>query len=279
MKLSSQPSLPNPMRKMRKNGLLFLGIAVALGANMPVANAFSLISRSTNINIRFTDPAFLDANATYLAVATTQANPQDQLALQVELPTYAQNYAFGISGTTTITASSQNLTTYNYQLSSTGGAGMFGWRYTTPVATDPNAGFAESLIVRSNNGNWDLVFVDAEYTSGALQTTSAFELAIAISGNWSNLGTGANQTEFLQINPGYTIVNNFVYNPASNQTEFRAVSNNWDGSPAAGLSFVLHGQAQSAAVPEPTTVLGAVFGGMGLYGLRRQKARQRQKNS
>lgn len=273
MKLSSQPGLP---KQMLRNGLLFFGMAVSLGSNIPAASAFSLISRSTNIDIRFTEPTFLDANAAYLAVATTQANPQDQLALQVELPTYAQNYAFGLSGTTAMTASSQNLTTYNYQLSSSGGIGRFGWKYTTPVATDPNAGFTESLIVRSNNGSWDLVFVDAEYTSGALQTTTAFELAIAISGNWSSLGAGANQTELLQIKPGYTIVNNFVYNPTSNQTLFRAVSNNWDGSPGAGLSFVLHGSGQAAAVPEPTTVLGAFLGGLGLYTLRRQKARQRQ---
>ncbi|MFQ3618016.1 MAG: hypothetical protein SNJ57_06170 [Cyanobacteriota bacterium] len=254
---------PNaPQRSGVLTGLLgSLGaIALSLGAGVEAATAFSFNSRQSAYDLSFSQPDFADALAAYRITYTTEAERGELITLDTQLKTSAQNFVGLPSGSNSIASVTQSGNVFTHFIVSNGGPGGFEIRYNTPVATAPGGSFAESWLVRSFDGNaWDLEFLGGGSNTGLIPP--AYELAIAIPGNWSAQGTNPGQLEFRGIQSGYTILDNFSYNPATNLTTFKAVNDSWDGS-SPDLNFVLHGGTPQAT-PEPGILLGlAALGGM-----------------
>ncbi|GAB4463382.1 MAG: hypothetical protein OHK0037_15830 [Elainellaceae cyanobacterium] len=235
-------------------------IALALCASVESAAAFSFNSRQSVYDLSFGQPDFDDASASYRITYTSEAQRGDLITLDTQLKTNVQNFVGLPSGSNSIASVTQSGNVFTHFIVSSGGPGGFEIRYDTPVATAPGEGFDESWLVRSFDGDaWDLEFLGGGSNTGLIPPD--YELAIAIPGNWSAQGTNPGQLEFRGIQPGYTILDNFSYNPATNLTTFKAVNNSWDGS-SPDLNFVLHGGTPQKT-PEPGILLGlAALGGM-----------------
>ncbi|WP_448597431.1 PEP-CTERM sorting domain-containing protein [Thermoleptolyngbya sp.] len=265
------PTVPNaPLRSSILNTLVgSLGaIALSLSATVEPAAAFSFNSRQSAYDLSFSQPDFADALAAYRITYDTVAERGDLITLDTQLKASAQNFVGLPSGSNTIASVTQSGNVFTHFIVSSGGPGGFEIRYDTPVATAPGGSFVESWLVRSFDGaDWDLEFLGGGSNTGLIPPD--YELAIAIPGNWSTQGTNPGQLEFRGIQPGYTILDNFSYNPATNLTTFKAVSNRWDGS-SPDLNFVLHG-GSAQSTPEPGVLLGlAALGGM-IVRLRRPR--------
>ncbi|BAU41540.1 hypothetical protein [Leptolyngbya sp. O-77] len=235
-------------------------IALAFGAGVETAAAFSFNSRQSAYDLSFSQPDFADALASYRITYETDAQRGNLITLDTQLKTNVQNFVGLPSGSNSIASVTQSGNVFTHFIVSSGGPGSFEIRYDTPVATAPGEGFDESWLVRSFDGDaWDLEFLGGGSNTGLIPPD--YELAIAIPGNWSTQGTNPGQLEFRGIQPGYTILDNFSYNPATNLTTFKAVNNSWDGS-SPDLNFVLHGGTPQTT-PEPGILLGlAALGGM-----------------
>lgn len=258
-------ALPNPALRSGVLGVL-LGsvgaIALVLGAGVSPATSFSFNSRQSAYDLSFSQPDFADALASYRITYTTDAERGELITLDTQLKTSVQNFVGLPSGSNSIASVTQSGNVFTHFIVSNGGPGGFEIRYDTPVATAPGGNFNESWLVRSFDGEaWDLEFLGDGSNTGLIPPD--YELAIALPGNWSTQGSNPGQLEFRGIGPGYTILDNFSYNPATNLTTFKAVNHRWDGS-SPDLNFVLHGRSPQST-PEPgvlmglAALLGAIF--------------------
>lgn len=250
--------VPNaPLRAGVLNPLLVsLGaIALAFGVGVETAAAFSFNSRQSAYDLSFSQPDFTDALASYRITYETDAQRGDLITLDTQLKTSVQNFVGLPSGSNSIASIAQSGNVFTHFIVSNGGPGGFEISYDTPVATAPGGSFADSWLVRSFDGDaWDLEFLGGGSNTGLIPPD--YELAIAIPGNWSTQGTNPGQLEFRGIGTGYTILDNFSYDPATNLTTFKAVNNRWDGS-SPDLNFVLHGRSPQST-PEPAVLMGLV---------------------
>lgn len=98
--------------------------------------------------------------------------------------------------------------------------------------------------------------------SGFLDPGGTFNVSVVIPGNFSASGAVAGGHYFFNINPAFSITNNFVYNASTNTTLFSATDSNWQ-SPAVGLAFGLF-ETPASSVPEPAS---SVLFGAGLLGM------------
>ena len=97
---------------------------------------------------------------------------------------------------------------------------------------------------------------------GFLDPGGTFNVSVVIPGNFSASGAVAGGHELVNINPAFSITNNFVYNASTNTTLFSATDSNWQ-SPAVDLKLGLF-ETPTSSVPEPAS--GVLFGA-GLLGM------------
>ena len=263
---------------LRRPALFVLGwLTLAAGFGVSDARAgFSFTSRSSNYDITYTKSDFSDAVASYTTIVHGYSSVSGETTpLQVFPQTGAQGFAwtggngFAISNVNTSGIPSGNGATATLTSTATSTSpGLYTISYNTPIATNFNQSWIVSVLSGSQKS---LEFQGGG--SGLVDNTGSFNLTVNIGGNWSSLGTGPGQTNYLGINPAWTVDSLFVFNSVTNQTVFSAHINPYSGNDP-NLDFVLVG---TAAVPEPTSAICLLLGSgamlvLGRYRYRRMPA-------
>ncbi len=270
-------SLERPAR-LRRSTLLLLGTFVLLtGLGGRDARAgFSFISRSSTYNISYSQSDFSDAVASYTTVVKGYSSTSGETTpLQVFPQTGAQGFSwtggngFAISNLNTsgIPAGNGATATLTSTATSSSSPGLYTVSYNTPIAADFNTSWIVSVL---SNGQKSLEFQGGG--SGLVDNSGSFNLTVNINGNWSSIGTGSGQTNYLGINPAWTVDSLFTYNSLANQTTFAAHINNYSGNDP-NLDFILVGPA-AAAVPEPSSAVTLLLGFAALFTVDRLRRRR-----
>lgn len=241
----------------------------AIAAHADVARPHRL----SEYDITFSDNTFNDANAHYTITSTvTSPNGQAQdYSVPLGLKALYQNLSITGDGGESVNSYSVSGTTATISNHNDGTTGHDIFSYDTPAATQftSQGTFGNTWIVRNDyGGNVGLEFQGGG--TGLVDNSGEFDLKVLINGDWSSLGTGPGQTEFVGLDSHWTVTDWFGYNSGTNTTEFDAYTNPYNGNNA-GLDFILHSSAPFP-LPEPGTV--AMLTGMALSGavfLRRKR--------
>lgn len=240
--------------------VLTSAVTLASGANaqfiFPIRTSFN--------NITFSSADFSNANVFYkiTADAYSPGVPATTTGYSPSLKSSHTGFSWTGYGGTSVSNISEFPNLAVGDLTSSGANGGFILSYNTAAEADFNnlgSSFGNTFIVRKSFGG----LIGLEFQGGGtgiVENNGSFTVDVLINGNWSNQGTGANQTEFIGLNPLWTIDKNFVFNGVN--TEFLAHANPYNGNNPA-LDFVLHGSA--AVVPEPGAL--ALFGSLSLTAL------------
>jgi hypothetical protein len=147
----------------------------------------------------------------------------------------------------------------------TGNYGAFAFGYSTNNGPDFTTSWTRSEIIA---GREALHFVGGG--TGFVDARGIFTDTITIQGDWSVAGTGQNSHQLNNIDPSFTIRNDFIYSHATNTTTFFVFNRDMQVS-GPSIDFYLFGSV--AAVPEPSTwammLLG--FAGIGFATYRRKR--------
>jgi hypothetical protein len=77
---------------------------------------------------------------------------------------------------------------------------------------------------------------------------ASYDLVVSIVGDWSRLGRRGNQLTFVNLEAGYTILENFIYDEETDRTWFSATRADWDGS-SPDFHFILNHPTPSGDGP------------------------------
>jgi len=253
----------------RRFGLAAVGVVAVVGLFPSIGRAFDMTYRGSFYTIDFTKADFSDAVVNYTAVVSGKTFPNEAFSFQVDVKPFFQNYKFSYNNLR-LTGGQSLPNSAQYNVVSFGNQASYAWSYSTPVATSPTAGFAESWIRRSptTSGDWSLEFYGGGSTTDTA-TQIRYDLAVSIVGDWSNQDKTAGILSLFNLNPGYTVVKNFVYDANTNRTHFYAQNDDWDGN-SPELYFGLSNPIKPKPVPEPATMAGAMIVASSLAVLRRR---------
>jgi hypothetical protein len=230
-----------------------------------------LSNRVSSYNITFSDSTFSNANAHYEVDTLATGNSGDTESItNISVKSAAQNFSmFGTPGLTVSNVSLVN-TIASADLALSGTSGGFHFEYDTAYANDfLNTGsFGNTWLRRykDNSGNFALEFQGG---GNGIISQGSFEVNVVINGDWSNLGTGPNQTELVGIDSAWTINQDFIFNGTN--TVFDASINSYNGSPNPNLDFILHSPTPAVFAPEPASLILLSIGGMGLAAFQRRR--------
>jgi hypothetical protein len=238
------------MTARRHFGLLAIITAVLIWTAAAQA-AVDVQYRWSQYNLVFPDLTFAGASADYsvtqiwaAAAAGESTSPYFNLKTGwADLTAWADSnitYSYVWTGTAQIT---ETLTFSNP-------SDLSGFRYLqyATAATAQAQPSDVSWVSRYDN----LPLFALEFMGGGSQTNlgigQPFEVAVHIPGDWSSLGTGTGQTQFLGIDPAWTITSFFVYDPGLDMTVFSAINQDYVNSTSANVHFILWGEATQQTV-------------------------------
>lgn len=238
------------MTSRSRIALLIATLSVTLIMGGSADAAINHYARVSSYDISFANTAsFSDAIASYYAVYVERNDAAgDTYNSSFAVRSGFYNYAHYSSPELTITSDVFNGTSaYSYSLlANAAGIGTHTFRYDTAIASS----FSASWIVGGiANGYYTLEFSGGGFLANILENNS-FDIGVSIAGDWSQMGNSTGQLEFLSIDPAWTTVKNFQYDPVSDTTEFFATNSNYAQFGGPSLNFRLYG----AAVPEPSTL-------------------------
>ena len=262
---------------------LVMTLAIASLANVNIANAATLtannfVSRLTTNLLTFDDLTFSNAldRATTTSQISGNVGDSGTFGITVQSGETGFTYVPGAGIAYSNTLAPVGGVAGSFTITITGAQDLSVGHYGFMTAATPAQGFGVSQMLLGNvNGFYTLSFLNNG--NGFVKTGGIYVVDVLLPGDWSHQGTGVGQAEFIGVNSGFTITENFVYDSATNQTLIEAVDNNYAASsPRVGLNFVLHGSAV-AAIPEPETY-AMLLAGLGLLGFasrRKQVSRKR----
>jgi hypothetical protein len=108
--------------------------------------------------------------------------------------------------------------------------------------------------------------------TGFLKAGGVFDYSVTLPGDWSRNGTGTGDSELLALNPEFSVMKDFVFDPLSDTTTLEVLNAHYDvNHPNVGLDFKVFGVS---AVSEPLSpaLLLAGLGLIGVAGRRRVPA-------
>ncbi len=238
-------------------------IAAALSVALPFAASASVITqRDSAYTITF--PTGLDSAITNYAVTVTMPSNGGNYSGTINLKTGNQGLTVGTTGgiTTSLTnqpagTSSEYGTFFN---NGQGGTGTFSYASGTGLDftsswTVPNIVSGYNVLEFGGIGSQGFGGCGSNF----LDVGGIFTCEVFIAGDWSN-GHAPGDGYISNLAAGYNIINNFVYNPALNETLVGVSSGNYQGVNP-GLGLILVGSPVSS-VPEPApwTLLVAGLG-------------------
>ncbi len=251
---------------------LFVTLVLVSAVNLSsYARAQFVFPKRTSFNkITFSTADFSNANDFYRVTqdAYSTSGPATIIGYAPSLKSSHTGLSWTGYGGTSISNVSEFPNVVIGDLASAGSNGGFVLSYNTASETNfnnINSSFGNTFLVRKNFGG----LIGLEFQGGGIglvDNNGSFTVDVLINGDWSKQGIGANQTEFIGLNPLWTIDKNFVYNGVD--TEFLAHVNPYNGNNP-NLDFVLHGSA--AVVPEPGAI--ALVGSLGLTAMAFLKRR------
>ncbi len=222
--------------------------------------------RTSFNNITFSNADFSNANDFYRVTqgAYSTSGPATVAGYNPSLKSSHTGLSWTGYGGTSVTNISEFPNVVIGDLTSSGANGGFVLSYNTAVEADFNnfgSSFGNTFLIRKNYGG----LIGLEFQGGGVGLVDAngsFTVDVIINGNWSSQGTGVNQTEFIGLNPAWTVDKNFVFNGTT--TEFLAHASPYNNNNPA-LDFVLHGTAKATPEPGAFALLGSL--GMTAAGL------------
>lgn len=246
---------------------LLLLTALALpAAAAPLSNA-NIYQRTTTHTISFADMSFAGASAARADRMDVAADVGDSGVFSVT--GFRPGFAISVSAGAGVDISN---------LMPADAAGVV--RYTTTIAGAQDQNFTQSwTITASTTGTGTLTLGISDgglqyleffgRNQGFLSQGGRFDYSVSMPGDWSRPGTESGQVQFLGVNPGFTITQDFEYDALTDLTTVRIVNGSYDyARPSTDLHFILWGQP----VPEvPTLALLGV--GLVVLAWRSQRIR------
>ena len=248
------------MKELKNTLALILAALPALAAS-PVNAQIQLNHRTSQYSLTFSNDAFANANDHASLSQDITGHSGNSLVQSFNVPSNAKNPTGVGSGGVTVSAVTLVPGSVTYTVTSNGTPGRSLVGVDLPAGTN----FSQSNIVLSGTS---LEFAGGGF--GGVDDNNRYDVQAMINGDWSSLGTGPDQTQFVGLNPLWTVDKNFAFDGTS--TVFAAHINNYlnDGNHDAGLDFVLHGRAPST-VPEPNSLVVFGVGLLTLLALRHRR--------
>ncbi len=118
----------------------------------------------------------------------------------------------------------------------------------------------------SGNGLHTLEFIGNN--EGFLKAGGVFDYSVTLPGDWSTPGTSTGDSELVGVNPEFTVVKDFVFDPVSDTTTLEVLDTNYDLSHSnVALDFIVFGSPVSE--PLSPALLLAGLGALGWVSRRR----------
>lgn len=247
----------------RRSGAAVL-IGVLLSVALPLAASASVITqRDSAYTITFSNG--LDTAATnYTLTLTMPAEGGNLYSNGFNAKTGNLGLTVGTTGGVTSTFSNEpaGTTTDIGNIYNNGTGGTFTFNYATTNGPDFTSSWTQSTVVSGNNalafgglGNQGFGGCGSNF----LDAGGIFTCEVFIAGDWAP-GTASGDGYISHLANGYSVINNFVYNPTLNETLVGISTGDYQGiNPNLGLILV-GSPVSSVPEPSPWTLLLAGLG-------------------
>lgn len=237
---------------------LSIGASAILGLQGTSIASVHFVSQSNVLNLSFSQPDFSDAviNGANTVGSTADA-PGDsaRIGYGIYQNPILNQHVTATAGVTvddvTLTPTSIDFTVHH----PTEAPGSHTYFYTRPQPDGP--GFIASSI-------GGLTQLHLSLTSGPIvDAGDPFSWALKIPGDWSSQGSGPGQSQLLSLNPGWSIVQDFVFDGSATTL---ALSRDAGGANGPGVALNIY------AAPSPGGAMLGLLAGLGTI-RRRRKSR------
>ncbi len=226
-------SFRRAVRMSRSTGRAALGVASLLACSPTVFADVGETFRENEYSFVFGDASFADA-ATHIRVTygISDAAPGETRPFGFTTPTTAQNPTVTVSDGLVISNLVIAVPSITMDVTTPSGAGGTR-RYEFDV---PALGTGPNCFVEEFDGHPTLRWTS---NAGGGLTGIPYQYTFSIPGDWSASGTQPGQHELLNVNPAWTIDQDFVYDARLDVTRLVIHQDPYVGAPA--LSLRIHG--------------------------------------